>query len=230
MSSPIARPEKHWIERRLVNLHHSLSHQRRVAILAETIAAEIRRNFPVGDGGLGGVDIGCGDMSVAEGISAKEPHVRWTCLDIYPLPESLHGDPRWSKYRQFDGATLPLDDQSVDFALFTDVLHHVPDPRRAPLLREAARVARAVIVKDHFEYGMPSRAILRAMDFVGNWGYGVSVPERYFDEASFRALVTSARLRVASLRTGIDLYRHLGPFHAIFRPRWQFIATLLRPA
>jgi hypothetical protein len=44
----------------------------------------------------------------------------------------------------FDGASLPLPDRSVDIALLVFVLHHARDPDG--LLRDAARVARTVVV------------------------------------------------------------------------------------
>lgn len=226
MSSPLARPNKRWIERAVVRLHQDMSHDRRVRCLSQEIAGELSRRFAGIEGAISGVDIGCGDMGIAEGISSCWPHIGWECLDIYELPaETGRLDPRWRKYRQFDGRRIDRPDKSADFALFTDVLHHVPDEGRLPLLKEAARVANTVIVKDHLEYGMWSRTMLRAMDFIGNWGYGVSVPRRYFTEQSFRELCCHCGLSVVSLRVGIDLYSHFR-LNLVLRPKWQFIAVL----
>lgn len=226
MSSPLARPNKRWIERAIVRLHRDMSHDRRVRSLSGEIAGELSRRFSGTEGTIAGVDIGCGDMGIAEGISSFWPRVEWECLDIYELPvEREKLDPRWQKYRRFDGQRIDRLDKSADFALFTDVLHHVPEDGRLPLLKEAARVADTVIVKDHLEYGTWSRTMLRAMDFIGNWGYGVSVPRRYFTEQSFRELCDLGGLRILSLRVGIDLYRHMR-LNLVLRPKWQFIAVL----
>ena len=87
-------------------------------------------------------------------------------------------------------------------------------------------VAQHVLVKDHFEYGPYSRAMLRLMDFVGNWGYGISVPERYFRRAEFVRLAGEQRLVITALDCGLELYDHLPLVGSLLRPRWQFIAVL----
>ena len=142
-----------------------------------------------------------------------------------PPPDGLaSADPMWSKYRQFDGEVIPYDPKSFDIILFSDVLHHVPERLRRHLLRSAGQVGRFVLIKDHFEYGWTSRQVLRAMDFIGNYGYGISVPDRYFDAAAFADLVTRADLAVKSLDVGIRLYDHLPLIPLLFSADWQFIA------
>ncbi|MBX3092456.1 MAG: methyltransferase domain-containing protein [Cryobacterium sp.] len=178
MSSPLARPNKRWIERAIVRLHRDMSHDRRVRSLSGEIAGELSRRFSGTEGTIAGVDIGCGDMGIAEGISSFWPRVEWECLDIYELPvEREKLDPRWQKYRRFDGQRIDRLDKSADFALFTDVLHHVPEDGRLPLLKEAARVANTVIVKDHLgmERGAPCSGPWTSLA-AGVW---VSVPRRW---------------------------------------------------
>jgi hypothetical protein len=146
---------------------------------------------------------------------------------VHPLPSSLAADSRWSKYRQFDGKLIPYGNAELDVALFCDVLHHTPE-NTPQLLAEAGRVARRVIVKDHFEYGFYSRSMLRLMDFVGNWGYGISVPERYFTRDGFTQLAHQQGLIVESLSCGMMLYEHLPVVRTLLRPAWHFIAVLRR--
>ena len=118
-------------------------------------------------------------------------------------------DPIWKCYQQFDGSSLPFDEHAFDVVIFSDVLHHVPADLVSPLLKSAARVGRFVLIKDHFEYGWFSRNVLRAMDFVGNYGYGISVPEVYFSRDSFSATILDAGLRIDDMNIGINLYDHL---------------------
>lgn len=227
MSSPIAKTTKSRASTALITGHQKLSHGHRTSILAHLLGTIIS-GLPTKTQRC--VDIGCGDMTIAEMVAKEASTSKWQCLDLYPLPPDLSGNERWEKYLQFDGSTLPFGDQTKDVALFCDVLHHMPANTQERMLREAARVASYVVIKDHFEYGLWSRTWLRAMDFVGNWAYGVSVPKRYFDKASFADLTQSAGLKIHSLQTGIDLYRHLPVVRQLLRSEWQFIAVMTRNA
>lgn len=225
MSSPIALAHKGASKKAVVGLHRTLSHGHRVGVLAERIALYVESLVP--QGRVRCLDIGCGDMTLAEAVEARGSRTDWRCIDVHRLPPELSADARWRKYRSFDGRTIPHADGEFDVALLCDVLHHAP--RDAPrLLTEAARVARHVLVKDHFEHGLYSRTMLRLMDFVGNWGYGVSVPQRYFTRDGFTRLVREQGLRIARLDCGLDLYAHLPVARSLLRPHWQFIAVVRR--
>src|SRR5690606_1847541 len=105
--------------------------------------------------------------------------------------------------------TLPFANGSFSIGLFADVLHHVPEAYVKQLLREAARVCHILIIKDHVESGLLSRQILRLMDYVGNAGYGISVPRRYLTPTSFAALLEDADCLQDRQQIGVDLYGHL---------------------
>jgi SAM-dependent methyltransferase len=228
MSSPIAGVKRNPVKRGLIALHQQLSHRSRTRLLAKVLSATLRKLVVAGtaDAATQAIDIGCGDMRIAELLAEFEPRIRWTCLDVHPLPaEAAEAQSKWAKYRQFDGRCLAYADRSFAAALFCDVLHHVPETDRAGLLREAGRVARYVVIKDHFEYDRASRTVLRAMDFVGNWGYGVNVPRRYFARDSFALLLSNAGLELVSMIVGIQLSGHLPLLRRLLDPDWQFIAV-----
>lgn len=224
MSSPIALERKGAPRKALVTLHRTLVRGgHRGHLLAQRLALHIESLVPQGRARC--LDVGCGDMTLAEAIQARTSRTDWRCIDVHRLPANFRNDERWSKYRRFDGRTIPYGDGEFDVVLLCDVLHHAPEDA-ARLLAEAGRVARCVLVKDHFEYGPYSRTMLRLMDFVGNWGYGVSVPEHYFTREAFVRLAAEQQLVITALDCGLDFYDHLPFVGALLRPDWQFIAVL----
>lgn len=226
MSSPIAKADKSNVDRLLIAAHQQLSHGRRIAVLAEEIALRIRGIMAREQATRVRIlDVGCGDMTLVDAVAAKLGNAEVRCTDIHPCPPTVvQGDPRWRRYVQFDGRSLPFDEASFDVVLFSDVLHHVPESLREDLLASAARVGRHILVKDHFEYGWWSRQMLRLMDWVGNFGYGVVIPRRYFDADGFRALCERSGLSVIGLDIGVRLYDALPVARSVLSPRWQFFA------
>lgn len=225
MSSPIATRKKNRIDTALISLHQKLSHNRRINILAEHISDAIKKSFPSSK--VRCLDVGCGDMQIAERIKAIMPETEWTCIDIYDLPEELKHVERWGKYKKFDGINIPFADNSFDIVLFCDVLHHV-QTNAQKLLGEAGRVGSFVAVKDHFEYSICSRIMLLGMDFIGNFGYGVALPKRYFTRKGFAEIIKSAGLSQCYEETEIDLYKHIPYSHLFLKPKWQFVSILCR--
>jgi len=207
MSSQIALENQDMSQNALVSPHRTLSHGHRVDVLAERIALHIESLVPQGRARC--LDIGCGDMALAEAVNARSSRTDWRCIDVHGLPVGFSEDPRWSKYRQFDGRRIPHADGEFDVALLCDVLHHAPEDA-AELLAEAARVAGHVLVKDHFEYGND----------------GGRVSERYFTCEGFVRLAKQQRLVITALDSGLDLYDHVPGIGTLLRPDWQFIAVL----
>jgi SAM-dependent methyltransferase len=227
MSSPIAKLRKTGLDRALVATHQQLSHSHRIDILARQFAERIRRLHALrADEPLRLLDVGCGDMTMADAVAARFELVDLRCADIHACPAELATrDRRWQRYVQFDGHSLPFAVRTFDVVMFCDVLHHVPESLRAGLLASAAKVGRVGLVKDHFEYGWASRQMLRAMDLLGNFGYGVTVPNRYFDPGSFDALCDEAGLNTIEVEVGIRLYDHLPLVRSFLSPRWHFLAS-----
>lgn len=94
------------------------------------MALEIARVLPPGAEVL---DIGCGNGFIAHHLSAMlETSV--TGIDVMPATAaSIY-------YRHYDGARIPLADNSADAALLCYVLHHVINV--SALLREVKRILR----------------------------------------------------------------------------------------
>jgi len=223
MSSPIANPHRTGLQELLVWFHQCIAHTNRIERLSDEIGRTIESLFPDDNRTVRALDVGCGDMTIVETITTKRPGIEWTCTDIHELPAHLSKTEKWKKYRQFNGSTLPFSDSAFDAVLFSDVLHHCL-PLAPALLREAARTGRFVIVKDHFESGWISRSKLRLLDFIGNYGYGVSVPDRYFTPESFAATASQSGLEIVHMNAKVSIYP--GWISPILPPSLQFIAVL----
>jgi len=208
-----------------IGLPQALSHGHRVGVLAERIAMHIETLVPRGRAHC--LDVGCGDMTLAEAVQSHSPRTDWKCIDVHSLPGELSHEQRWSKYRAFDGQTIPYGEREFDIALLSDVLHHAAE-NAARLLAEAGRVAQRVLVKDRFEYGSYSRTMLRLMDFVGNRGGDGSVPNGYFTRESFTRLALEQQFTITALDCGLSLYEHVPLPRTVLRPDWDFIAVLRR--
>jgi SAM-dependent methyltransferase len=223
MSSPIAKVDKSGFDKALIAGHQRLSHGHRIDCLVRVLG---KRIMSLGlSAPIRVLDVGCGDMTLAKGLLDQVGGIDLVCVDIHPPPLNREGlDPIWQRYQQFDGSTLSFDENAFDVVIFSDVLHHVPSDLVSPLLKSAARVGRFVLIKDHFEYGWFSRNMLRAMDFVGNYSYGISVPKNYFSCDSFAAAMRDAGLRVDDVDVGINLYDHLPFVRSLLSSKWQFVA------
>jgi len=100
------------------------------------------------------VDIGCGDGAVMAELAQRG----WT-VDGFELAENAARAARERgiarKVETFDGEHVPAAASEYDLALLSHVLEHVPDP--LPLLKEAARVGRWVLVEVPLEDNRSAR-------------------------------------------------------------------------
>ena len=216
---------KGFVKKSIRNVHHSLSHFNRIEILSNEISDLINTNFS-GKRDMKAIDVGCGDMRLSEAVNEKlKSTVAWTCIDVFNPTIEKGDEERWKKFMKFDGQNIPFEDKNFDFATICDVLHH--DQHNASrVVDEARRVSNFVIVKDHFEYGAFSRQVLRAMDWIGNYGYDVTIPEKYYSQSRFNEMIEKLGMEIKTLKVGIDLYEHLPLIGSIPKPKWQFVALL----
>lgn len=225
MSSPIANQNPNELQKQLVTFHQRSLHSNRIAKLSASIAEVLFSLFPSRNHSIRALDVGCGDMTLAEKLNEMNSVIQWSCTDIHELPSDLQNSEKWKKYCTFNGRELPFPDDTFDVVLFSDVLHHCM-PQAQILLREAARIGRFIIVKDHFEHSWYSRQMLRLMDFVGNYGYGIEIPKRYFTPTSFHHCYAHMGLCEVAPWKYLDLYSHSLIGRVFLRKSWQFLAIL----
>jgi SAM-dependent methyltransferase len=190
-------------------VHDKAIFGRRVEVLSRHLAEMI----PAGPGRM--LDLGAGDGSIALRVAAQHPGLEVEGVDVLLRPV------RHIPVTEYDGTTLPFENDSFDWVTIVDVLHHTDDP--AVVLAEAARVAkRGVLVKDHLREGMLAGPTLRAMDWVGNRGHGVRLPYNYLTETEWSRVLDRCGLVARERRTVLGLYPI--PLDPVFGRRLHFIA------
>jgi SAM-dependent methyltransferase len=191
-------------------IHERYVKSRRLTVLAKHFAELLPDEATV-------LDVGAGDGGLALAIMEHKPGLDFRGIDTL-IRDEIH-----IPVDVFDGQTIPADDNSSDFVLFSDVLHHTEDPMI--MLREAARVARrGVLIKDHLADGLFAQKTLRFMDEVGNRRFGVSLPYNYWRSQQWDSAFNELKLEKEDYRTRLGLY----PFWAnwCFGRGLHFIARL----
>ena len=165
------------------------------------------------------LDIGAGDGLLAARMARLRPdlHIRGVDTNVRPAAAV--------PVQEYDGVNLPVSDRSVDVAMLVDVVHHAADP--IGLLREASRVGRNLVIKDHLQEGFAARCTLRFMDRVGNARYGISIPGEYWTRRQLEEAFGTLGLRVEAWRERLGLYPK--PLAWLFERSLHFL-TRLTPA
>jgi SAM-dependent methyltransferase len=135
------------------------------------------------------VEVGCGDGALLSALGRRGVGETRHGFDISERAVALAaGRPEVERAERFDGRSLPAADGAYDLAVLSHVLEHVADP--APLLREAARCARALVVEVPLEANRSASrpAAERGREEIGHL--------HRFARADIRAMAADANLRI----------------------------------
>ena len=192
------------------DIHADLIEHRRARAISNRLADIIPDRFAV-------LDVGCGDGLIGRLIGEKRTDIQLRGLDV------LVRERTYIPVERFNGEVIPYEDASFDGVMFIDVLHHTQDPM--VLLREATRVARkAVVIKDHTLEGLLAGPTLRAMDWIGNARYGVSLPYNYWTKREWLDAFNELEVEVGSWISNLGLYPW--PAGYLFDRSLHFVARL----
>jgi SAM-dependent methyltransferase len=194
----------------LKRAHGNAVFERRVRVLAESLAAKIPSAASV-------LDIGCGDGTIAGLIMERNPTIAIQGIEFAPRPSCR------IPCKAFDGASIPHAPGSFDVCMFVDVLHHTQGIET--LLSEACRVSRRyVLIKDHLAENWLDFKTLQFMDWVGNRPHGVVLPYNYQNSNQWARYFSEAGLHMLARQDRVNLYPF--PFSVLFGRKLHFIDLL----
>ena len=98
-------------------------------------------------------------------------------------------------YTEYDGKLFFFKDNSFDWLIIADLLHHTDDP--LVLLSECFRVCKGkLIIKDHLcETGL-QKIVFKFMDWAGNRGHNVHLPYNYLRRDQWETFFSELRVTV----------------------------------
>jgi hypothetical protein len=148
-----------------------------------------------------------------------------TCADFYSEQNLVELNMKYEKisFTTVDGLSKNI---TYDFIVISDVLHHVgvKSDEILDILENLSTKTEFIILKDHFEYSLFSRQILRFMDFIGNYKDGVNIPDQYFTKIDYYTMLNSLNIEKVAEIKNIKLYGKIFiPFNF---SKYQFIHLL----
>ncbi len=194
-------------------IHDRHVHSRRVRVLTRELSSLLPDRGCI-------LDIGCGDGLLGSLVQMAKPDTSVTGIDVLVRREAT------IPVQRFDGRKLPFADRACDAVMLIDVLHHTDEP--IPLLREASRVARELIViKDHLLEGIGAGATLRFMDRVGNRRHNVALPHNYWAKEKWLEVFGILGVEILVWKSKLALYPP--PANWLFGRSLHFVAQLAVP-
>lgn len=136
------------------------------------------------------LDLGCGTGGVSLALAKSELHV----ISADMLDCSLHPEVR---VNIVPANGLPFSDEQFDVCILHVTLHHSQEPQL--LLKEAARVARRVVVGEELVNSAAGKLLLSAYDRVANVSFG-DEPHNNFSDQMWRKFFSDAGLTVVAAK------------------------------
>lgn len=190
--------------------HNKVVYTRRMTRLTELILPLLKHSKNI-------LDVGCGDGKIDNYLLTQNSSISIQGIDVLVRSDT------YIDVKEYDGKTIPYDDNSFDTVIVIDVLHHTDNP--SALVGELKRVSsKYVIIKDHVQYGIISYLKLRMMDYVGNAHYNVRLPYNYQTGKQWEEIFRENRLKPVKIQRDLNLYT--GLFHYFFDRKLHFIAVL----
>ena len=174
------------------------------------------------------IDFGSGyDPSVISNLQnillSKNKKLKIKCYDFYTKKQIEELQIKFKDIEFFNLKNINKNEK-VDFIIISDVLHHIGfenSDKIFTLLKDLSTISNFIIIKDHFEYSIFSRYLLRFMDFIGNYADEVSIPKKYLNKNELKNIEKILKINAVGKIDKIKLYKFF--FFPFNRNKYQFI-------
>lgn len=165
------------------------------------IVQELSRYLKEGDKVI---DIGCGN--------GKLSHELEKIKSIKPIGVDNYVKTNLISFFKNDIENLPFKDKEFDVSLIVDVLHHSTNIKK--VLKEASRVSKKVIIKDHFYETNFQKKMLEFADYLFNRPYNIPTPFNFLTIKEWKELFKSLNIKVIKMNenfkiNSFDIIKHV---------------------
>ncbi len=164
------------------------------------------------------LDFGCGSMEISKKLQNKKYIKQIVGSDIFKHKF------RTKKMVYLENDKLFKSKKKFDIIFVVDVLHHIGVEEAHKIIKKLYKHSNKIIVKDHFEHGLLSRSLLRFVDFYANYGYGVNVPDKYFDKKMWKKTILKSKSK--ELFRKENFQQHDGLFNIILNKKHHFVSII----
>ena len=163
-------------------------------------------------------------INIEQKLSNKKIAVNIDCCDFYDEKKLKFLNKKYPKLNFYNLDKLDIEQKKYDIVIICDVLHHIGIENKKLIietLKNLRNISKFIIIKDHFEFSIFSRSLLRFMDFVGNYKDDVTIPKQYFTKSLLAEYLNECGLKEVSDVNLIKLYGFI--FFPFNKNKYQFI-------
>ena len=164
------------------------------------------------------LDFGCGSMEISKKLKDKNYIKEIVGSDIFKHKYKLKNISYISNHELF------REKKKFDIIFIVDVLHHIGVDDAFKIIKRLSKLSNNIIIKDHFEHGFLSRQLLRFVDFYANYGYGVNVPKKYFNQTSWKKTILKSKCK--EIIHYKNFQQHDGLFNLILNKKHHFVSLI----
>jgi ubiquinone/menaquinone biosynthesis C-methylase UbiE len=143
------------------------------------------------------LDVGCGNGKLSYQIKVARK-LRITGIDSFYKTKLI-------PFKKADAERMPFKNKQFDVSIFIDVLHHSRNIKK--VLKEAKRVSKRIIIKDHYYETGFQKVRLKTVDFLFNFIVGYDIPLNFLTIREWKENFKSLGLNVIKMNKNFKINR-----------------------